>query len=167
MNNHSPPFPLLLNYGHHRLETWTAEDEDGCLFALQYLQRANEIVLSAPESTPRILTAAILEEAPRLEHLSLHSQTAESVLPKQFLAGGVPRLRVVTLTGASLEVLHPLLPSATSLRTLALERISTSAYFSPDRLVSQIHTMAQLQTLFISFLSTVPRPGFRNKRFLP
>ena len=158
MINHSSPFPLLLDYGHHHLETWTAEDEDGCLFALQYLQRANEIVLSAPESTLRMLTAAILEEAPRLEHLSLHSQTAELVLPKQFLDRGAPRLRVLTLTGASLEVLHPLLPSATSLRTLALERISTSAYFSPDRLVPQIYTMAQLQTLSIGCLSAVPRP---------
>ena len=167
MINHSPPFPLVLDYGPRRLETWTAEDEDRCLFALQHLQRASEIVLSAPESTLRILTAAILEEAPRLEHLSLHSQTAELVLPNQFLDGGAPRLRVLTLTGVSLATLHPLLPSATSLRTLALERIPSSAYFSPDRLVSQIRTMTQLQTLSISFLSTVPRPGFRNERFLP
>ena len=27
--------------------------------------------------------------------------------------------------------------------------------------------MIQLQTLSINFLSTVPRPGFRNERFLP
>jgi hypothetical protein len=61
-------------------------------------------------------------------------------------------------------VLHPLLPSMTSLTTLALE---SSAYFSPDTLVAQIRSMAQPQTLSFSFLSTAPRPGFRNDRFLP
>ncbi|KAI0253530.1 hypothetical protein BJV78DRAFT_183623 [Lactifluus subvellereus] len=167
MINHSPPFPIVLDYGPRRLETWTAEDKDGFLFALQYLQRASEIVLSAPESILRMLTAGIVDEAPRLEHLSLHSQTAELVLPKQFLDGGAPQLRVLTLTGVSLATLHPLLPSATSLKTLALERIPSPAYFSPDCLVSHIRTMVQLETLSISFLSTVPRPGFMNERFLP
>ena len=75
-----------------------------CLGVLQRCTMAfvrhssSEIVLSAPESTLRILTAAILEGAPRREHLSLHSQTAELVLPNEFLDGGTPRLRVLTLT---------------------------------------------------------------------
>jgi hypothetical protein len=164
MIDHSPPFPLVLDYGPRRLKTWTAEDEDGLLFALQHLQRATEIVLSAPESTLRVLTASMVEEAPRLEFLCLHSQTEEFVLPRQFLDGGAPQLRLLALTGVSLATLHPLLPSATSLTTLALERIPSSAYFSPDSLVTQIRSMVQLETLSVSFLSTVPRPGFS---FLP
>jgi hypothetical protein len=167
MIGQSPPFPLVLDYGPRRLDTWTVDDQDGFLFALQHLQRASEIVLSAPESTLRVLTEAMVEEAPRLEHLSLHSQTAEFVLPRQFLDGGAPQLRLLILTGVSLRALHPLLPSATLLTTLALERIPSSAYFSPDTLVAQIRSMTRLQTLAISFLSTVPRPGFRNEMFLP
>jgi hypothetical protein len=167
MIDHSPLFPLVLDYGPRRLRAWTAEHEDGFLLALQHLQRASEIVLSAPESTLRVLTAAMVEEAPRLEYLSLHSQTADLVLPAHFLDGNAPQLRLLTLTGVALATLRPLLLSATSLTTLVLERIPSSAYFSPDSLIAQIRSMAHLETLSISFLSTVPRPGFRHERFLP
>ncbi|KAH8984043.1 hypothetical protein EDB92DRAFT_1547149 [Lactarius akahatsu] len=107
------------------------------------------------------------EAAPRLDTLSLHSQTSEIVLPKRFLEGGAPQLRHLILTGAALSPLQPLLTSATSLVSLVLERIPSSAYFSPDSLITQIRAMPFLQVLSISFLSTVPRPGFRGERVLP
>ncbi|KAI9467408.1 hypothetical protein BJY52DRAFT_67305 [Lactarius psammicola] len=167
MISHSPPFPLVLDYGPRILKTWTAEDELGLLLASQHLSRVSEIVLSAPESTLGKLTTSMTEAAPRLETLSIHSQTSEIVLPKHFLEGGAPHLRHLILTGAALSPLRPLLSSATSLVSLVLERIPSSAYFSPDNLVTQIRTMPLLQILSISFLSTVPRPGFGGERFLP
>ncbi|KAH9989087.1 hypothetical protein BJV74DRAFT_885267 [Russula compacta] len=167
MINHSPPFPLVLDYGPRLLKTWTPEDEDGLLFAFLHLSRANEIMLSAPQSTLAEMTAAMVEAAPRLEHLTLHSQSAEFVLPKSFLDGDAPQLRHLILAGVSLATLHPLLPSATSLVSLVLERVPPSAYFSPDGLVAHIRSMPHLQTLSIGFLFAVPRPGFRGERFLP
>ncbi|KAH9019114.1 hypothetical protein EDB85DRAFT_2154013 [Lactarius pseudohatsudake] len=170
MIRHSPPFPLVLDYGPHILKKWTAEDELGLLLASQHLPRVSEIVLSAPGSTLANLTTAMTEAAPRLETLSLHSQTSEIVLPKRFLeGGGAPQLRHLILTGAALSPSQPLLASAaaTSLVSLVLERVTSSAYFSPDSLVTQIRAMPFLQVLSISFLSTVPRPGFRGERVLP
>ncbi|KAI0289839.1 hypothetical protein BC826DRAFT_1187596, partial [Russula brevipes] len=164
---HSPPFPLVLDYGPRILKTWSPEDESGLLFALRHLSRTNEIILSAPQSTLAEMTAAMVDPAPVLEHLMLHSQSAEFVLPKCFLNGDAPQLRYLILTGASLATLHPLLTSATSLVSLILERIPSSAYFSPGSLVAHIRSMPHLQTLSISFLSTVPRPGFGSDRYLP
>ncbi|KAH9165389.1 hypothetical protein EDB89DRAFT_2010364 [Lactarius sanguifluus] len=167
MIRHSPPFPLVLDYGPHILKKWTAEDQLGLLLASLHLPRVSEIVLSAPGSTLAKLTAGMTEAAPRLETLSLHSQTSEIILPKRFLEGGAPQLRHLILTGAALSPLQPLLTSATSLVSLVLERIPSSAYFSPDSLITQIRAMPFLQILSISFLSTVPRPGFRGERVLP
>ena len=164
---HSPPFPLVLDYGPRILKTWSAEDELGLLLASQHLPRVIEIVLSAPESTLAKLTTSMTEAAPRLETLILHAQTSEIVLPEQFLEGGAPQLRHLILTGAALSPLQPLLSFATSLVSLVLERIPRSAYFSPDSLVTQMSAMPLLQILSIGFLSTVPRPGFRGERILP
>jgi hypothetical protein len=109
----------------------------------------------------------MLEVAPRLELLTLHSQSAEFVLPKSFLDGDAPQLRHLILTGVSLATLHPLLPSATGLVSLVLERIPSSAYFSPESLIGYIRSMPHLQTLSIGFLSALPRPGLGSERFFP
>ena len=167
MINHSPPFPLILDYGPRLLKTWTPTDEDNLLFALRHLSRVNEIMLSAPQSTLAVMTVAMLEAAPSLQHLTLHSQSAELVLPKGFLEGAAPRLQHLILTGVSLATLHPLLPSANSLVSLVLERVPSSAYFSPESLIAHIRSMPHLQTLSIGFLSAVPRPGLGSERFLP
>ena len=167
MIDHSPPFPLILDYGPRLLKTWTPADEDGLLFALQHLSRANEIMLSAPQSTLAEMTMAMLEAAPSLQHLTLHSQSAELVLPKNFLEGFAPRLRHLLLTGVSLASLPPLLPSAISLVSLVLERVPSSAYFSPESLIAHIRSMPHLQILSIGFISAVPRPDLGSERFLP
>ena len=168
MINHSPPFPLILDYGPCLLKMWTPADEDNLLFALQHLSRVNEIMLSAPQSTLAEMTVAMLEAAaPSLQHLTLHSQSAELVLPKSFLEGNAPRLRHLILTGVSLATLHPLLPSANSLVSLVLERVPSSAYFSPESLIAHVRSMPHLQTLSIGFLFAVPRPGLGGERFLP
>ena len=167
MINQFPTFPLVLDYGPRLLKTWTLGDEEGLLSALQHLSRASDIMLSAPQSTLEEVTAVMVEPAPRLEHLTLHSQSAEFVLPKGFLGGDAPQLRYLILTGVSLAALCPLLPSATSLVSLVFERIPSSAYFPPDSLVAHTRAMPHLQTLSIGFLSTFPRPGFGTERFLP
>ena len=136
----------------------------GLLLASQHLPRITEIVLSAPDLTLAKLTTGLTQAAPRLKTLILHSQTSEIVLPRQFLEGGTPQLRHLTLTGTALSPLQPLLSSATSLVSLVLERIPSSAYFSPDSLITLINAMPQLQILSIGFLSTVPRPGFRGEQ---
>ncbi|KAH9002496.1 hypothetical protein EDB83DRAFT_825734 [Lactarius deliciosus] len=164
---HSPPFPLVLDYGSHILEMWTAEDEFGLLLALQHFPRVSEIALSAPQLMLAKLTTGMTEVAPRLETLILHSRTSEIVLPKQFLGGCAPRLRHLILTGVALSTLQPLLSSAMSIVSLVLERIPTSAHFSPDNLVTQIKAMPFLQTLSISFLSMLPLPGFGGGHVYP
>ena len=166
MINHSPPFPLILDYGPRLLKTWTPADEDNLLFALWHLSRVNEIMLSAPQATLAEMTMAMLEAAPSLQHLTLHSQSAELVLPKSFLEGDAPRLRHLILTGVSLATLHPLLPSTNSLVSLVLERVPSSAYFSPESLIAHVRLMPHLETLSIGFLSAVPRPGLGSERFL-
>ncbi|KAH9032650.1 hypothetical protein EDB84DRAFT_1578531 [Lactarius hengduanensis] len=105
--------------------------------------------------------------ASRLETLILHSWTSEIVLPKQSIGGGAPRLRHLILTGVALSTFQRLLSSATSLISLVLEHIPSSAYFSPDNLVTQIKAMPFLQTLSINFLSMVPRPGFGGGHVYP
>ena len=167
MISHSPPFPLILDYGPHLLKKWTPTDEGGVLFALQQLSRTHEIMLSAPQSTLAEIINAMLDTAPMLRRLILHTESTEFVLPKCFLDGNVPQLQHLELHGVSLATLHPLLPSATSLVSLILERVPSSVYFSPESLIAHIHTMPYLQTLSIGFLSTVPRPGLGIQRFLP
>ncbi|KAN0103838.1 hypothetical protein V8E52_011520 [Russula decolorans] len=161
MINHSPPFPLILDYGPHLLKTWTPADEDGLLFALQHLSRAHEIMLSAPQSTLAEIINAMLDTAPMLRRLILHTESTEFVLPKSFLDGDAPQLRHLELHGVSLATLHPLLPSATSLVSLILERVPSPVYFSPESLIAHIRTMPYLRTLSVGFLSAVP------SRFLP
>jgi len=158
---HSPPFPLILDYGPHLLKTWTPADKDGLLFALQHLSRTHEIMLSAPQSTLAEITNAMLDTAPMLRRLILHTESTEFVLPKRFLDGDGPQLRHLELHGVSLATLHPLLPSATSLVSLVLERFPGSVYFSPESLIAHIRTMPYLRTLSIGFLTAVPG------RFLP
>jgi hypothetical protein len=161
MINHSPPFPLILDYGPHLLKMWTPADEDGLLFALQHLSRAHEIMLSAPQSTLAEIINAMLDTAPMLRRLILHTESTEFVLPKSFLDGDAPQLRHLELHGVSLPTLQPLLPSATSLVSLILERVPSSVYFSPESLVAHICTMPNLRTLSVGFLTVVPG------RFLP
>lgn len=167
MINHSPAFPLVLDYGPRLVKTWTPAEEESLLFALQHLSRVNEIMLSAPQSTLAEMTTAMLEAAPRLQHLILHSQSTEFVLPKSFLDGNAPQLQHLILTGVSLGTLHPLLPSTTGLASLVLERVPSSAYFSPESLIAHIRSMPHLQTLSIGLLSAVPRPDLGSVRFLP
>ncbi|KAH9956605.1 hypothetical protein BC827DRAFT_1270799 [Russula dissimulans] len=167
MLNHFPLYPLVLDYGPRILKTWTTEDQHDLLFALQHLSRAKEIMLSAPQSVLAEMTAAMVEAAPRLEHLTLHSQSTEFVLPRSFLNGDAPQLRHLILTSVSLATLGPLLSSTTSLVSLVLERVPSPAYFSPTSLVAHIRLMPHLEKLAIGFLSTVPRPGFRGEPFLP
>ena len=167
MINHSPPFPLILDYGPRLLKAWTPADEDGLLFALQHLSRTHEIMLSAPPSTLVEIINAMLDAAPMLRRLILHTESTEFVLPKGFLDGDAPQLQHLELHGVSLAALHPLLPSATSLDTLILERVPSSVYFSPENLIAHIRTMPYLRILSIGFLSAIPRPGLGNQRFLP
>jgi len=124
-------------------------------------------MLSAPQSTLVQMTADMLDAAPMLRRLILHTESTEFVPPKSFLDGDAPQLRQLILHGVSLATLHPLLPSATSLVSLVLERVPSSAYFSPESLIAHIRTMPYLRTLSIGFLSSVPRPGLGNQRFLP
>ncbi|KAI0253547.1 hypothetical protein BJV78DRAFT_1152943 [Lactifluus subvellereus] len=156
MITYSPPFPLALDYHTRYGQMWTFSDIDGVLFALQHLQRAHEIVLSAPASTLSKLTGVLTGQAPILEHLELESQTTELILPTRILDMHAPRLRHLQLSGCVLPALHPLLSSASFLVNLTLHRIPSSASFSPDSLASCIRTMSRLQTLSLSILSAAP-----------
>jgi hypothetical protein len=167
MITYSPPFPLILNYNPSDGKTWTTQDEDGALFALQHLERAHEITLIAPETILTKLVVAMTGIAPLLEYLELKSEAAELVLPENFLDGGAPRIRHLRLPGVALRTLRPLPSFSTTLVNLSLERIPGSAYFSPENLVQHIRPMPQLRTLSIGFLSTTPRPPPLPPRPIP
>ena len=89
---HSPPLPLIIDYGDEDRAV-TEEDEEGMLLALRRRRRVHRIRLCVPTSTLRRLLVAIDGEFPMLELLYVKPLTDDDdglSLPGSFKA---PRLR--------------------------------------------------------------------------
>jgi len=90
---HSPPLPLIIDYGDEDRAV-TEEDEEGMLLALRRRRRVHRIRLCVPTSTLRRLLVAIDGEFPMLEHLYVKPLTDDDdglSLPGSFKAPSLRR----------------------------------------------------------------------------
>ncbi len=97
---HSPPLPLIIDYGDKDREV-TAQVEERILLALQRRRRVRHIYLCLPSSNLQKLVLAIDGEFPALEYLyikSLDNDDSSLILPETFNA---PRLRHFALRNAT------------------------------------------------------------------
>ena len=93
---HSPPLPIILDYGDED-QGVTAKDMEGILLALRRRRRVCHIRLRMAASTLRELVVAMDGEFPMLKYLYIKSLTNDDhdlILPKTFKA---PRLRGFSL----------------------------------------------------------------------
>ena len=100
---HSPPLPLIIDYGDEDREV-TTQVEERILLSLQRRRRVRHIRLCIPSSNFRKLAVAIDGEFPALEYLCIKSSNNDDssysslILPKTFKA---PRLRHFALRNAT------------------------------------------------------------------
>jgi len=93
---HSPPLPIVMDYGDEDCNV-TSQDEEGILLALRCRRRVRRIRLRMPASNLRKLIVAIDGEFPMLEYLYIEVLTNDDkdlVLPETFKA---PHLRSFSL----------------------------------------------------------------------
>ncbi|KAH9015910.1 hypothetical protein EDB85DRAFT_2156302 [Lactarius pseudohatsudake] len=155
---HLPPLPLVVDY-QYATATVGAQDELGIFNALQLRDRVRRVVLRIPPSVLDQSLVLMDESFPILEQLSLSSTAEEGMtllLPKAFLA---PNLHHLTLLGIGLPKKLLLLSSTVSLVTLTLTDILAPGYFLPQHLVTQLHSLSQLEELTIGFSIPLPRPS--------
>ena len=129
---HSPPFPIIIDYGDEDREV-TEQDEEGILLALRRPRRLRHIRLWMPTSNLRKLVAVMNGEFPMLEYLYINPLTSDDIglsLPATFKG---PLLRHFSLRNVtySLSKLHP--PLSTP-RVQSTERIGLCSGCSGPRL---------------------------------
>ena len=156
MLEHSPPFPLVIDYLEEYGDT-TAEDEEGAILALKQHDRVHRVRLLIPVTTQQKLIAAMDGEYPILEHLIIiqviEDNSAIFTFPEALQA---PHLRHLTLIGFALPMGSRLLTTAVGLVTLFLSMVDPSTYFHPNTLLRFLSFMPQLETLRINFEFAVP-----------
>jgi hypothetical protein len=154
---HSPPLPLVLDYSLNENCNFTAEDEEGIIFALKQRNRVRRIRLNMPVPNLQKLIVAIDEVYPILEQLIIMHLSEENspilLFPETLQA---PHLRHLTLFGFALPIGSQLLTTAVGLVTLWLYMIHPSTYFHPNVLLQWLSFMPQLQVLAIGFCFPVP-----------
>ncbi|KAH9028410.1 hypothetical protein EDB84DRAFT_1563134 [Lactarius hengduanensis] len=137
----------------------TPGDEDDVIAALEYPDRVRNVGISVTRSLLGKMAAAMQESFPILTHLWLSSDDGNvPVLPKTFLGGSAPRLRVAHLEGIPFPAFPTLLSLATDLVNLQLLNISKTGFVSPDAMVAGLTTLTMLETLSIEFQSPTPLP---------
>ena len=159
---HLPPLPLFVSYTIMILPT--EETELRIYQALRLRGRVRHIELELPHSILQQVVMLMDNHFPILEHLSLsfpfYPINVETklplTLPKAFLA---PNLRHLSLPDISPPRRLRMLTSTLSLVTLELRNIQTSSYFRPRLLVARLSCLPQLEELFISFSTPIPRPS--------
>ena len=162
MLDHLPPVPLFLEYygqSHVGYANLTEQDEFGISHALQLHDRVCHIDLELPVlSFVHQIFVLLDRHFPKLEHLSLTFSNSRlpPTFPKAFLA---PNLRHFALPSISPPRRLRVLTSTTSLVTLKLRNIQPSGYFRPRLLVARLSSLPQLEELFISFSTPIPRPS--------
>ena len=150
MLNHSPPLPLIIDHL-HTYRIITVDDEDGINRALQRRDRVRRIRLRMGVRTLKRLIKLINEEFPMLEYLYIEPLNKHNSLS---LPGTLqaPRLRHLVLFNFTFQIGSPILDD---LVTLSLENIDTSTYFDVNELFQRLSHMPQLETLRISFHSSL------------
>jgi hypothetical protein len=152
MLDHSPPFPLIINYEDYPESEFTAKDEEGFTLALTHLDRVRRIRLRMPDLRLKELITLIDGEYPMLEYLNLRPSTETLLFLKLSKTFRAPYLRHVVLKNFDFPVGSPVFTTAVpvGLVTLCLSKASTS--LQPKNLLQWLASMPQLETLFINLL---------------
>ncbi|KAH9958420.1 hypothetical protein BC827DRAFT_1219430 [Russula dissimulans] len=177
---HSPPLPLVLNYidedhaatmgdgqgplhdNCRCIREVTGEDEEGILLALQHRDRVRCIRFLMPVTNLQKVAMAIDDTFPLLEYLYLEPLVKHDdslfFMPRVPNTLQAPHLRHLVLKRLSFPIPilgSRLLTTAAGLVTLSLQYIHPSAHFPPDGLLQRLSVMPQLETLGITFYSTL------------
>jgi len=91
-------------------------------------------------------------------------ETAPPVVSDWFLGGFAPRLRKLSLDHIPYPGLSRLLLSAFDLVEISLWHIPHSGYISPQAMANSLSTLNKLESLWISFRSSLSRPDRENRR---
>ena len=146
---HSPPLPLLIDYGSRDTAT---EDEDGIILAFKQHDRVRRVRLQLPVTSLQKIIGTIEDEYPILEYLFIihPDQDFSSILifPETFQA---PHLRHIMLNDFALPIESRLLTTAVGLVTLFLYIDHPSSYFHPNTLFQWLSSVPNLETLVIFF----------------
>ena len=151
---HSPPFPIVIDYGRHV----TAEDAQSIILALEQRDHIRRIRFGMPVLHLQKLIMAIDGEYPILEYLILMVPPEEKkttlILPETLQT---PHLRHLVIDcSIRIPIRTPLLGTAAGLVILHLALYHPSAYFQPAVLLQWLSMMPQLEILRIFFYSPVP-----------
>ena len=150
---HSPPLPLVIDYFFDEDNDFTAEDEEGAIFALKQYDRVRRVRLYMPPTSLQKFITTMDEGYPILEHLiiwhPLEDKTTILTFSETFQA---PHLRHFALESFALSIGSPLLTTAVGLVTFCLAMVNPSTYFHPNTLLQWLSFMPQLETLVINFL---------------
>jgi hypothetical protein len=154
-----PPLPIVIGGDYY-----TKSGQDNLLEALEQNERVCEIKLWFISSS--LWAGGVLAKMqvpfPTLTHLDFwFADNPASVIPDSFLGGSAPRLRKLSLKGASFLRLPELLSSTHNLVELTLRNIPHSGYISPEKMVACLSRLTSLKELDLSFQSPLSRPGAR------
>ena len=154
---HSPPLPLVIDYGRDDDdEDIAAEDEEAIILALEQRDRVRRIRLSLPVLKLQKLIMAIDGEYPILEFLILEDLHAEKgtvlILPETL---EMPHLRHLVIN-CSIPIRSLLIGMTAGLVNLCLGLYHPSTYFEPTVLLHCLLLMPQLEILAIGFRFPVP-----------
>ena len=155
---HSPHLPLIIDYANKKRK-FTPVDEEGIKFALRHRDRVRRIRFAVVVPCLKSLINAIDKEFPILTYLYIDPLTYSDkglILPETFRA---PKLRHLVLLNFALPVGSSLLATATGLVTFSLNCIPPSISWHPADFLRRVSSMPDLQTLGVSFYSTVHYVG--------
>jgi len=146
-----PPFPIVLDYP-YETRSWTVEDEDGILLALQHRARLHRIRLCVPPDHEEKLVMAIEMEFPMLEYLYIGISNFVMVDPGLEISHTfqAPRLRHLALTRCPFLVASPSLTTSAGLVTLSLMSFPDHCCYHPYDLFRRLSVLSQLVVLRIA-----------------
>ena len=153
-----PPFPIAItSVNPYRVG---ARGEENIIAALEQRDRVCEITLFGLKSAELERFAAVMEEPlPTLTHLILLSfDRMSAMLPRTFLGGSAPSLRLLALQGIPFPALPDLLLSANRLRFLDLDNVPHIGYVSPQAMAASLLALPNLTSLVLGFQSPQSRP---------
>ena len=159
-----PPLPIVI-FDHKCSE----KGADNVIATLEHNDRVREIDIMGLSSSGSVLgrfVQAMQEPFPELTDLKLQTVYGPTTLdlPDTFLGGSAPRLRFCHMDYLPLPALRQLLLSARHLVHLHLENIPTSAYISPEAMVTCLSVATSLKTLHLGFWSPQSRPDHASQR---
>ena len=158
-----PPLPIVISDN-----DCSEEGADNVIAALEHndrLCKATIQIKGVSSSVVGSLARVLQKPFPELTHLTLRTANETPLFcPENFLGGSAPRLQFCYLDCLPLLALRQVLLSARHLVHLHLWKIPTSAYISPEEMVTCLSAASSLKTLDLGFWSPLSRPGRASQR---